>query len=297
MPLRLKTGRGTGKFDSGSPRLSGMGDKAVEILEGEPGVELKEKSPPKPARLRKADAQPSKKKKEGAPTSHKQGTKKATKEKAKPASNQHSSDDDENPLEWLTLNRCILLAVITILVSTGVNTLNETWGEFWGMEEVELTAEELALGGNDVTAGSEPEETESSLWNLFSWSWGSRYDCGADDNCDADDDDDVDYYYYYYAADDDDDGDDTVNDDDNNADDDDGDDAVDEDDDDDGDERPGGRSRKLALKREVQSESGREEHTVKRRKRLPREPEEDTTQRKRSTRHKPGDEEEEEEEE
>ncbi|KAJ8374400.1 hypothetical protein SKAU_G00049800 [Synaphobranchus kaupii] len=240
--------------------------------------------------------QSTKKKKEGT-TSPRQVSKKAPKERARPTPNQHSSDD-ENPWDWITLNRCLLLSVVVIVVSTGVNSLNETVGVFWEVEDAELTAEELALRHGDVQQGNAPEE--SSLWDsLFWWSRRSRDGCDDDDD-DCDDYDAVDDDYTVYDDDDDDaiDGDD---------DDDDDDDAVDgdddgDDDDDDGDDGPGGKSRKVqAGKRGVHRESGREEDTEKPGKGLSGEPEEDTPKGKREkgrlTRQKHGGEEEEEEEE
>ncbi|KAG7488010.1 hypothetical protein MATL_G00029860 [Megalops atlanticus] len=164
-----------------------MEENTFEIFEGELGVQLKEEPPPKPVRqLRRADAQSSKRKKEAPPSPR--GVPRETPRPlpSPPVLSTPELTDEENPWEGVTLNRCLLVAVIIIVISSGVNSVNETLGAFWGSEEGEEPMEDLALTSTGLQQDNSPEQTESSLWDsLFWWSWGSK-----DDSSDDDDDDD-----------------------------------------------------------------------------------------------------------
>ncbi|KAJ8419058.1 hypothetical protein AAFF_G00005570 [Aldrovandia affinis] len=158
---------------------AGMDNMTIKVLQGGGGVQLKEEPPPKPVKLRRADVLSSKKKKvsEGPP-SPRQGSKKSSKEASRPA-----GSNNENPWEWITLNRCLFMAVIIIVVSTGVNNVNEALEAFWEVEDGEELPEELALRQNGVEQGSTPEQTESFMWdNLFWWSAGPQQDDDENDD-------------------------------------------------------------------------------------------------------------------
>ncbi|KAG9350574.1 hypothetical protein JZ751_024463, partial [Albula glossodonta] len=88
-----------------------------------------------------------------------------------------NSSDDENPWEGITLNRCLIVAVIIILVSTGVNSMNDALQEYWEMEDGERSTEEADLRHDDLTQGSILEEAQDYLWDtLFWWRRGPQED-------------------------------------------------------------------------------------------------------------------------
>lgn len=70
----------------------------------------------------------------------------------------------ENPWKGITLNRCIMVAMIIVAVSSGVEKLQEVLEPYF---------EETEEPGSELQAGDLSEE--SSWWDTFAfWNWGSE---------------------------------------------------------------------------------------------------------------------------
>ncbi|KAL7866660.1 hypothetical protein AOLI_G00144740 [Acnodon oligacanthus] len=74
-----------------------------------------------------------------------------------------SLSEVENPWKGVTLNRCILVAMVVLVVSSGVELVQET------LEPLFEVAEEEA--GSEVQDG-DADESEASWWDTFAfWNW------------------------------------------------------------------------------------------------------------------------------
>lgn len=69
----------------------------------------------------------------------------------------------ENPWKGITLNRCIVLAIIIVLVSSGVNEVHDALEVF--LEENDLT--QMLLGGTDPQPDGTAQLAELGIrpWN------------------------------------------------------------------------------------------------------------------------------------
>lgn len=72
--------------------------------------------------------------------------------------------DVPNPWKGFTMNRCLVLALVVLLVSSGVNELHDAIDSF-----VEETGVRSFIGS--VQDGS---IMQFSLWDNFMWWWGSE---------------------------------------------------------------------------------------------------------------------------
>ncbi|KAL1022994.1 hypothetical protein UPYG_G00035160 [Umbra pygmaea] len=79
-----------------------------------------------------------------------------------------SLNDVENPWKGITLNRCIVLAIIIMLVSSGVNEVHDALGF---LEENDLT--QMLFGGSGLRPDGTPQPS-ASLWD-------SLFGSGSDD--------------------------------------------------------------------------------------------------------------------
>ncbi|CAN9500534.1 unnamed protein product [Ophioblennius macclurei] len=75
-----------------------------------------------------------------------------------------SLNDVANPWKGVTMNRCLVLALVVLLVSSGVQELHEA---------VEYVVEETGIRSlvETLQSGSLPQ---ISLWDTFMWWWGSE---------------------------------------------------------------------------------------------------------------------------
>ncbi|KAK6309120.1 hypothetical protein J4Q44_G00205830 [Coregonus suidteri] len=78
-----------------------------------------------------------------------------------------SLSEVENPWKGITLNRCIVLAIIIVLVSSGVNEVHDALEVF--LEENDLT--QMLLGGTDLQPDGTAQPA-ATLWDSL-LSWGS----------------------------------------------------------------------------------------------------------------------------
>ncbi|KAL2090280.1 hypothetical protein ACEWY4_014968 [Coilia grayii] len=73
-----------------------------------------------------------------------------------------SLSDVENPWRGITLNRCIALAVIVVVVSSGV-------------EQVQEALDALLAEEDGLTVADGTEQSGSSLWDTLAfWNWGTE---------------------------------------------------------------------------------------------------------------------------
>lgn len=73
-----------------------------------------------------------------------------------------------NPWKGFTMNRCLVLALVVLLVSSGVNELHDAMESF-----VEETGIRSFLGS--LQDGSLTDSiTQISIWDNFMWWWGSE---------------------------------------------------------------------------------------------------------------------------
>lgn len=72
--------------------------------------------------------------------------------------------DVPNPWKGITMNRCLVLALVVLLVSSGVNELHEAMDSF--VEETGVTSFIGSLQVGSIT--------QISIWDNFMWWWGSE---------------------------------------------------------------------------------------------------------------------------
>ncbi|XP_048833297.1 junctional sarcoplasmic reticulum protein 1-like [Brienomyrus brachyistius] len=125
--------------------------------------------------------QPLKKTKEG-PSTPKAVSKQAPKQSSRdvvpvrrPSPVQNVSEE-EDPWFGITLNGCLLVAAVILVISSSIQCVNEALEPLW-WEEDEAG---LLNGNHDITPDSTEEQHESSLWNSLFW-WNRASEDNDDD--------------------------------------------------------------------------------------------------------------------
>ncbi|XP_061098767.1 uncharacterized protein LOC133128978 [Conger conger] len=159
-----------------------MEESTYETFEDELGTPLQEKPPAKPVRLiHRADMQATRKVKE-EPPSPQNAPKPALKEISRTMSIRRALSIQnlgqmESPWAGITLNRCLFVAVTILLISSGIQRLNEALKALRAEEDGKRVQEDggrveesLALRHAALKRDGTPPQPASSLWHsLFQW--------------------------------------------------------------------------------------------------------------------------------